>query len=80
LFALLLGGKLFRNLRKTETITVWGTNLSQTNFEQLTASFRASGVNVKIDYTEKNINTYEDDLNNALLGGTPPDIFMINNS
>lgn len=36
--------------------------------------------NVRIEYSKKNIDTYEDDLLNALASGTGPDVFAINNS
>jgi len=49
-------------------------------FEALVEAYRVKRPNVQIEYTEKNIDTYEDDLLNALAAGQGPDIFSINNA
>ena len=80
LIILLLSGKILRQFRNPEALKVWGLNLTKDQFDSLTKSFRYKGLNVTMEYTEKNPDTYEQDLNKALINGESPDVFMINNS
>lgn len=48
--------------------------------DSLIADYQSLHPNVRIEYAKKNIETYEDDLLNALASANGPDIFAINNS
>lgn len=50
------------------------------NIQPLIQEYQKKHPNVRIEYTKKNIETYEEDLLNALAAGGGPDVFSINNS
>ncbi len=79
-FFLVFGSKLLRQFGNTQTLEVWGLNLKEENFRILVSNFKIKGNRVNIKYIEKDASTYEEDLKQALIQGTGPDIFMINNS
>jgi len=62
------------------TLTVWKPFESQENLQDLFSAYNQKHPNVQIVYVQKNIDTYETDLLNALAAGTGPDIYSINNS
>ncbi len=64
------------------TLEVWGVFDDRTTFEALFGGFIGQEFykNVTINYSEKFIDEYEDDLINTLAEGRGPDIFMIHNT
>lgn len=60
-------------------LTVWSTFETSENMEPFIASYQEKYPNVQITYAEKNVDTYEEDLLNALASGSGPDIFAIHN-
>ncbi len=60
-------------------LAVWGTFEDSENMGPFIAAFKQKNPNVTITYTQKNIETYETDLLNALAAGNGPDIFAIHN-
>ena len=61
------------------SLTMWGTVDTSQNMQQFITDFQKKYPNVKIQYTEKDYDTYESDLINALADGTGPDIYTIHN-
>ena len=61
------------------TLNVWGLFQDSDAFNQLSAAYQQKYPNVNIVYTEKNVDTYESDLINALASGSGPDLFYIHN-
>ncbi len=72
------GGKAVNN--QQVTLRYWRPFADTQEMQTLIAQYQAKHPNVTIEYAKKNIETYEDDLLNALASGTGPDIFAINNS
>lgn len=62
------------------TLKIWKPFVDSEKFSTIIQAYRDKRPNVQIEYTERNINTYQDDLLNALASGQGPDIFSINNS
>ncbi len=62
------------------TLTVWKTFEDSANLQPIFEAYRKIRPSVEIVYTKKNVETYEQDLLNALASGTGPDIFSIHNS
>lgn len=61
------------------TLKVWSTFETSDNMAPFIAAYQQKYPNVHIEYTEKNVDTYESDLLNALAAGNGPDIFAIHN-
>jgi multiple sugar transport system substrate-binding protein len=61
------------------SLKVWGVFDTNTNFAPMIAAYQQKNSNVRVEYTMKNVETYETDLLNALASGTGPDIFIIHN-
>ncbi len=64
---------------KQVTIKFWKTFEDSANMEVLIDAYQQAHKNVRIEYTKKNIEDYEDDLLSALAAGNGPDVFSINN-
>jgi len=60
-------------------LTWWKTFETSENVQDLIADYQATHKNVTINYVKKDINSYEQELVNALASGTGPDIFTIHN-
>lgn len=77
LFIVLLSG--LRPGQRRGEIVMWGVGDSEEVYHDAFESFRRqSGLTVK--YFEKNADTYESELVNALAAGKGPDVFMIGNA
>ncbi len=63
----------------TVVLNVWGTFETQANMMPFIQAYQQKYPNVQINYTQKNVDTYENDLLNAMASGTGPDIFAIHN-
>src|SRR5579884_423955 len=61
------------------TLNVWMTFEDSENLDPIFSDYKKTHPNVTIIYTKKNVDTYEQDLLNALAAGNGPDIFVINN-
>ncbi len=61
-------------------LNFWKPFEDSENLQPLFQAYEQKHPNVQIVYTKKNIDTYQQDLINALAAGTGPDIFSINNS
>lgn len=61
--------------RVSATLTVWGTEDTETVWREIIAVYNGENPNVKITYVEKNPLTYEAELLDALAAGAGPDIF-----
>lgn len=81
LVAFLAAGCGSGNSNKTQPITikVWGTFETAENMSFITDAFQAKYPGVTVQYTQKNVDTYENDLLNALAAGTGPDVYVIHN-
>ena len=75
------GANLFRFATKKITLTVWGVDLSRSEFEALFGgkSVRVGRANVFFDYQEKSAEEYETALLNSFISSQSPDIFMASN-
>ncbi|MCL5666360.1 MAG: extracellular solute-binding protein [Patescibacteria group bacterium] len=62
------------------TLNVWMVFEDSQSMQPLLQDYQSKHPNVSIVFTKKNINTYQQDLLNALASGNGPDIFVINNS
>ena len=62
------------------TLTFWKTFEDSENMQVLLEAYRQLHPNVQVVYSKKNVDTYEQDLLNALASGSGPDIFSIHNS
>ncbi len=65
--------------KKEIVLRFWKTFEDSENMEPLIQAYQQKNRNVRIEYTKKNIDNYEEDLINALAAGNGPDIFSINN-
>lgn len=61
------------------TLKVWGVFDTNQDLAPMIAAYQQRNGNARIEYTMKNVETYEADLLNALASGTGPDIFIIHN-
>jgi len=61
------------------TLNVWGVFENSDNMQPFIQAYQKAHPNVNVVYTEKNVDTYEQDLLNALAAGTGPDIYEIHN-
>lgn len=60
-------------------LTWWKTFETSENVQQLIADFEQANPNVRVNYVQKDIATYEQDLLRAFASGQGPDIFSIHN-
>ncbi len=65
---------------KPVILNFWDPFETSENFQPAIAAYTKLHPNVQIVYTKKDINTYSDDLLNALASGNGPDVFSINNA
>jgi ABC-type glycerol-3-phosphate transport system substrate-binding protein len=65
---------------KQIVLNFWKPFEDSSNIEPIISAYQQKYPNVRIVYTKKNIDNYEQDLINALAAGQGPDIFSINNS
>lgn len=65
---------------KPVTLTIWKPFADQSTMSVLFDAYKKIHPNVSFEYKQADINTYEDDLLNALASGKGPDIFSINNT
>lgn len=85
-FALIFTGVLpgLRSRQAEQTLqgslVVWGVRDSESVFSSLIDRYTSLHPNVSISYIQKNEETFEQDLVNALAAGTGPDIFMFKNT
>ena len=77
--SLVFGGGGKRGPLAQVSLEVWGTFEDTQNMQPFLTDYQAKRPNVQITYTEKNVETYEEDLLDALASGTGPDIFGIHN-
>jgi multiple sugar transport system substrate-binding protein len=61
-------------------LTIWKPFVASDKIQPIISDFTSRYPNVRIEYVQKNIETYESDLINALASGTGPDIYAINNT
>lgn len=61
------------------SLTVWSTFETSENMEPFVTAYQEKYQNVQITYAQKDVDTYEEDLLNALASGSGPDIFSIHN-
>lgn len=61
------------------TLSIWGVFDDTQSFQPLIDAYRKIRTNVDVVYTKKDINTYQNELLNALAAGNGPDIFSIHN-
>jgi len=64
---------------KSVTLNVWGVFETSENFQTFIQAYQKAHPNVHINYTEKNVTTYQQDLLNSLASGSGPDIYEIHN-
>jgi multiple sugar transport system substrate-binding protein len=64
---------------KIVTLQMWGIDSPQA-YQALAEDFRTNFSNIKIIYTQKKKESYEKELFDSFLGGTAPDIFMLENT
>jgi multiple sugar transport system substrate-binding protein len=65
--------------QKQVVLTFWKPFEESQNLQPVFQAFQKKYPNIRIDYVTKNIDTYEQDLLDALASGNGPDIFSINN-
>lgn len=64
---------------KQVVLTYWKPFEDSGHLQPVFEAYRKSHPNVQINYVEKNIDTYEQDLLEAMAAGNGPDVFSINN-
>lgn len=62
------------------TLTIWKPFVDGDKMQPIISAFKKQYPNVTVKYVKKNIETYEEDLIDALAAGEGPDIYSINNS
>ncbi len=62
------------------TLTIWKPFAEEGTMRVLFDAYHKEHPNVSFEYSKRNIETYEEDLLNALAAGQGPDIFSINNT
>ena len=80
LLASACGGAAPASNNQPVVLNFWKTFEDSQNMQALISAYTQQHPNVQIIYTKKNIETYSQDLINALASGTGPDIFSINNA
>jgi multiple sugar transport system substrate-binding protein len=78
-FMLINGGSKKPGKAVPVTLNVWGVFESTENLQPIFEAYEKANQNVTIQYSLKNIDTYEADLLNALAAGTGPDVLLIHN-
>ncbi|GAC1412910.1 MAG: hypothetical protein NVSMB66_3450 [Candidatus Doudnabacteria bacterium] len=68
-----------RNSGKPFKLVVWGTFEDSESMAPFISAFKAKNPGAEVEYSQKNISSYESDLINALASGTGPDVFAIHN-
>ncbi|HYV33327.1 MAG TPA: extracellular solute-binding protein, partial [Candidatus Limnocylindria bacterium] len=68
------------NTQAQVVLTFWDPFEDTVNIQTQIQNYQATHPNVQIVYTKKDINSYPQDLINALASGSGPDIYAINNS
>lgn len=66
--------------KKDVVLTIWKPFASQETMSLLFDEYHKLHPNVNFEYSQRNIDTYEEDLLNALASGKGPDIFSVNNT
>lgn len=61
-------------------LNFWDPFITTQNIQPLITAYQQKHPNVQVVFTQKDINTYSQDLLNALASGTGPDVFAVNNS
>ncbi|MDR3642338.1 MAG: sugar ABC transporter substrate-binding protein [Candidatus Doudnabacteria bacterium] len=61
-------------------LNFWDPFITTAQIQPLISAYQQKYPNVQVVFTQKDINTYPQDLINALASGSGPDIFAINNS
>lgn len=74
------GGGSKNSVNQEVTLRYWRPFGDSQEMLTLINEYEDKHPNVRIEYTKKNIDTYEDDLLDALASGNGPDIFALNNS
>ncbi len=74
------GGGGTTTVQRNITLTMWNPFMDSQSLQPLLDAYRQKNPNITIVYTKKDINTYQQDLLNALAAGNGPDIFSINNA
>ncbi|MCX6806568.1 MAG: extracellular solute-binding protein [Candidatus Berkelbacteria bacterium] len=59
------------------TLTYWRLFDDEDSFKDILQSYKEKHPNVTINYVKKDLNTYDNDLLNALAAGTGPDMFVL---
>src|SRR6185295_3261830 len=72
------GSKTTKNNAKIE-LTWWKTFENNENITDFVQDYQALHKNVSINFVKKDVNTYEQELVNAIAAGTGPDILSIHN-
>lgn len=62
------------------TLVVWTVFEDASDFQPLVKYFNSKRPNIRVQIEQKNPDTYEEDLLNALASGVGPDVFSIHNS
>lgn len=62
------------------TLKVWKPFVDSERMQSVISAYQQKHPNVTIEYSKKNIETYEADLLDAIASGNGPDIFSINNT
>lgn len=78
--ALGCGNTATKKENKKVTLTIWKPFAEKSVMNVLMDAYHKTHPNVSFEYSKRNIETYEEDLLNALASGTGPDIFSINNT
>lgn len=75
-----LGCNTANNKANSVTLTIWKPFVDSEQMQSVISAYQQLHPNVTIQYTKKNIDTYEGDLLDAIASGNGPDIFSINNT
>jgi len=67
------------NTNQQLTLNIWGTFETTEGMRPFIEEFNKSNPNVQIEYSQHNVDSYENDLINALAINEGPDIFVIHN-
>ncbi|MDP3729738.1 MAG: extracellular solute-binding protein [bacterium] len=78
-FGILPGVRKLREKPPEVELTIWGID-HRSLFQEAFTSYESFRPNVKVDYEQIDPVTYEQDIINALAGGTGPDVVMFHNS
>ncbi len=76
---IVFGGSFMKKFTATPTLKVWGIGINNDDWSRVASRFNYNKKTISVEYTEKNPDTYLQELDTALKEGDAPDIFMINN-